>query len=68
MEEVIKGNIKSKLKLLILSGIHGDEYNPCILLKFIKEDTTLINFLKDKYKSITFLYNVNTNGIMKVRL
>lgn len=64
MEEVIKGNIKSKLKLLILSGIHGDEYNPCILLKFIKEDTTLINFLKDKYKSITFLYNVNTNGIM----
>lgn len=64
MKEIFNGNIDSDKKLLILSGIHGNEYNPCILLQYIKNDKILIEFLQKKFNTITFFYNINEIGII----
>lgn len=61
--EVILGNKKSKKTLLILSGIHGNEYVPCILANNISKNNEIIDFLKKEYKKITFFNNINKEGL-----
>lgn len=61
--KIILGNPKSKKRLLVLAGVHGNEYTPCIVLNNIMQNESIISLLREQYKSITFIYNVNNDGL-----
>lgn len=61
---VINGNKNSPNTLLILSGIHGNEYSPCILSNKICNNIELISELKQHYNEIIFLSNINKEGLV----
>ena len=61
---VINGNKNSPNTLLILTGIHGNEYSPCILSNKICNNIELISELKRHYNEIIFLSNINKEGLV----
>lgn len=53
-------------KLLLISGLHGDEYNPVVALRelFIDAKSDFVTDLKSRYSSITVLHAVNRQGLV----
>lgn len=49
--------------LLLISGIHGNEYTPVVALYDVFSDSKLINQLKKIYNKITFIHAANEYGI-----
>lgn len=49
--------------LLLLSGVHGNEYTPIVALYELFFDEKFITKAKKQYKSITFIHAVNEYGM-----
>lgn len=54
---------KGSGKLLLISGVHGNEYTPIEALFQLEKDSTYLNSLKEIYEQIVFLHAVNEYGI-----
>lgn len=50
-------------KLLLISGVHGNEYTPIEALFQLEKDSEYLNNLLEIYEKITFLHAVNEHGI-----